>query len=131
MIHSSIIFTASLIFPIFKPFSSNISSTFPGMPRHINEIAWEAKYFCKTYWDGEFHPGFTPNFENVCIWLGAPENEPPRVVLEEECIKNITKAKLEIISIEIIANEITIFFFLVKFVFASCFQKGETVMANT
>ncbi len=69
-------------------FGTELTDTLENMPRYINEIAWEAKYFCKTYWDGEFHPGFTPNFENVCIWIGAPENEPPRVVSEQECIEN-------------------------------------------
>ncbi len=69
-------------------FSKELNGTLEGMPKFINEIAWEAKYFCKTYWDGAFHPCFTPNFENVCVWLGAPEKEPARVVLEEECLKN-------------------------------------------
>ena len=68
-------------------FAAEIRDTLEGMPRFINEIAWEAKYFCKTYWDGAFHPAFAPNFENVCVWLGAPENEPPRIVSEEECLK--------------------------------------------
>lgn len=69
-------------------FGKELKDTLEGMPGFINEIAWEAKYFCKTYWDGAFHPGFTPNFENVCIWIGDPANEPPRVVREEDCIKN-------------------------------------------
>ena len=69
-------------------FGAELTDSLEGMPRYINEIAWEAKYFCKTYWDGEFHPGFTPNFENVCMWIGAPENEPPRIVSEQECIEN-------------------------------------------
>jgi endoglucanase len=69
-------------------FGTELKDTLEGMPRYINEIAWEAEYFCKTYWDGEFHPGFTPNFENVCMWIGAPENEPPRIVSEQECIEN-------------------------------------------
>jgi endoglucanase len=69
-------------------FGTELTDSLEGMPRYINEIAWEAEYFCKTYWDGEFHPGFTPNFENVCMWIGAPENEPPRIVSEQECIEN-------------------------------------------
>jgi endoglucanase len=58
------------------------------VPELTDEAAWEARYFCKGYWDGAFHPGFTGNFENVCEWLGAPECEPPRIVLEEEMIEN-------------------------------------------
>jgi endoglucanase len=58
------------------------------VPELTDEAAWEARYFCKGYWDGVFHPGFTGNFENVCEWLGAPECEPPRIVLEEEMIEN-------------------------------------------
>ena len=59
-----------------------------GVPELTDEAAWEARYFCKGYWDGAFHPGFTGNFENVCEWLGAPECEPPRIVLEKEMIEN-------------------------------------------
>jgi endoglucanase len=59
-----------------------------GVPELTDEAAWEARYFCKGYWDGAFHPGFTGNFENVCEWLGAPECEPPRIVLEEEMLEN-------------------------------------------
>ena len=69
-------------------FGAKLTDSLEGMPRYINEIAWEAKYFCKTYWDGEFHPGFTPDFENICVWIGTPENEPPRVVSKKECIEN-------------------------------------------
>jgi endoglucanase len=59
-----------------------------GIPEFVDEAAWEAKYFCKGYWDGAFHPGFTGNFENVCEWLGAPECEPPRIVMEDEMLEN-------------------------------------------
>ena len=58
------------------------------MPELIEEACWEARYFCKSYWDGIFHCAFTPNFENVCEWLGAPECEPPRIVKEEDMLKN-------------------------------------------
>ena len=68
----------------FKDELNNIS----GVPELTDEAAWEARYFCKGYWDGAFHPGFTGNFENVCEWLGAPECEPPRIVLEEEMLEN-------------------------------------------
>ncbi len=60
-----------------------------GMPRYIDEAAWEADYFCRAYWDGAFHPGFTPDFEDVCTWLGAPEQEPSRIVYEKDTLKNI------------------------------------------
>jgi len=50
------------------------------IPQFIDEAAWEARYFCKVYWDGIFHNAFTPLLENVCVWLGAPEKEPPRVL---------------------------------------------------
>ncbi|MCD4772167.1 MAG: glycoside hydrolase family 9 protein, partial [Bacteroidales bacterium] len=59
-----------------------------GVPELTDEAVWEARYFCKGYWDGAFHPGFTGNFENVCEWLGAPECEPPRIVFEKEMIEN-------------------------------------------
>lgn len=36
--------------------------TLDGIPRFTNEAAWEANYFCKAYWDGAFHPCFTPDF---------------------------------------------------------------------
>jgi hypothetical protein len=65
-----------------------LGTTPGGFPRYIDEAAWEADYFCKAYWDGAFHPGFTPDFEDVCTWLGAPEQEPPRVVYEADTIKN-------------------------------------------
>jgi endoglucanase len=69
-------------------FGSELEETLDGMPRFINEAAWEANYFCKAYWDGAFYQCFTPDFEDVCTWLGAPECEPQRVVLEEETEKN-------------------------------------------
>ncbi len=68
-------------------FGQELSDTLEGMPRFINEAAWEALYLCKGYWDGRFHAGFTADFEDVCTWLGAPEAEPPRVVLEEDMLK--------------------------------------------
>lgn len=52
----------------------------PKIPEFIDEAAWEARYFCKVYWDGIFHQAFTPLLENVCVWLGAPDKEPPRVL---------------------------------------------------
>jgi len=58
------------------------------IPEFIDEAAWEARYFCKSYWDGIFHMGFTGNFENVCQWLGAPECEPPRIVMEQQMLEN-------------------------------------------
>ncbi len=68
-------------------FGEQLDETLAGMPRFINEAAWEANYFCKAYWDGGFHAGFTPDFEDVCTWLGAPENEPPRVVSEARTLE--------------------------------------------
>ena len=68
-------------------FGGELGDTLENMPRFINEAAWEAEYFCKTYWDGGFHAGFTPDFEDVCTWLGAPENEPPRVVSEAQTLE--------------------------------------------
>ncbi|MCK4872897.1 MAG: glycoside hydrolase family 9 protein, partial [Phycisphaerales bacterium] len=68
-------------------FGDEFDETLAGMPMFINEAAWEADYFCKAYWDGGFHAGFTPDFEDVCTWLGAPENEPPRVVSEAQTLE--------------------------------------------
>ncbi|MCK4872899.1 MAG: glycoside hydrolase family 9 protein [Phycisphaerales bacterium] len=68
-------------------FGRELDETLGGMPRFLNEAAWEAEYLCKGYWDGRFHAGFTSDFEDVCTWLGAPEAEPPRVVLEEDMLK--------------------------------------------
>ncbi len=61
------------------------------VPYPLEEAAWEGRYFCKTYWDGIFHPAFTPNLENVCEWLGAPEEEPPRVLTEEQALSHSIK----------------------------------------
>ncbi len=71
-----------------EEFGSELDETLGGKPRFVDEAAWEAQYLCKTYWDGAFHAGFTPDFEDVCTWLGAPEQEPPRVVREEEMLEN-------------------------------------------
>ncbi|MCK4304879.1 MAG: glycoside hydrolase family 9 protein [Candidatus Eisenbacteria sp.] len=68
-------------------FGAELEETLGGMPRFINEAAWEADYFCKSYWDGMLHQGFTPDFEDVCTWLGAPDKEPPRVILEQETLE--------------------------------------------
>ncbi len=73
---------------LHEDFGSEIGAMLGGMPRYVNEAAWEAKYIAKGYWDGAFHAGFTPDFEDVCTWLGAPENEPPRVVEEAEMLEN-------------------------------------------
>ena len=56
------------------------------IPAFIDEAAWEARYFCKVYWDGIFHNAFTPFPENVCVWLGSPDKEPPRVLTEAQCL---------------------------------------------
>jgi len=48
-------------------FGQELGDILEGMPRFLNEAAWEAKYLCKTYWDGGFHAGFTPDFEDVRI----------------------------------------------------------------
>ncbi len=72
---------------LHEDFGSEIGAMLGGMPRYVNEAAWEAKYIAKGYWDGAFHAGFTPDFEDVCTWLGAPEHEPPRVVSEKECLR--------------------------------------------
>ena len=69
-----------------EEFSEELKSG-SGTPELVDEAAWEARYFCKGYWDGFFHPGFTGNFENVCEWLGAPECEPQRIVLEQEMLE--------------------------------------------
>ncbi len=53
------------------------------IPRFLDEAAWEGRYFCKAYWDGTFHPGYTADYEDVCAWLGAPECEPQRLLTEE------------------------------------------------
>ena len=53
----------------------------------LEEAAWEAEYLCKVYHDGVFHQIFTPLLENVCVWMGAPEKEPPRVVTVEQSSK--------------------------------------------
>ena len=58
------------------------------IPEFVDEAAWEADYFCRSYWDGIFHAGFDGNFENVVDWLGPPENEPQRIVVEEEMLEN-------------------------------------------
>ncbi|MCK4466239.1 MAG: glycoside hydrolase family 9 protein [Bacteroidales bacterium] len=58
------------------------------IPEFVDEAAWEADYFCRSYWDGIFHAGFDGNFENVVDWLGPPENEPQRVVMEVEMLEN-------------------------------------------
>jgi len=60
------------------------------IPEFLDEAAWEARYFCKVYWDGIFHNAFTPLLENVCVWLGAPEKEPPRVLTEAQCLEYST-----------------------------------------
>jgi len=62
-----------------------------GIPEVVDEAAWEARYFCKAYWDGIFHEGFTPNLENVCEWLGAPEQEPPRVLTEVQSLRGLPR----------------------------------------
>ncbi|MFA5031773.1 MAG: glycoside hydrolase family 9 protein [bacterium] len=53
------------------------------------EALWEAEYFCKAYWDSAFHEGFTPDFDDVCTWLGAPETESPRIIHETDMLQNI------------------------------------------
>ncbi|MEA3480130.1 MAG: glycoside hydrolase family 9 protein [Bacteroidota bacterium] len=58
------------------------------IPEFVDEAAWEADYFCRSYWDEIFHPSFAGNFENVVEWLGAPEKEPQRIVVEEEMQEN-------------------------------------------
>jgi len=58
-----------------------------GFPEFLDEAAWEARYFCKVYWDGIFHNAFTPLLENVCVWLGAPEKEPPRVLTVSQSLE--------------------------------------------
>ncbi len=73
---------------LHEDFGSEIGGTPRGTPRYVDEAAWEAKYLVKGYWDGIFHAGFTPDFDDVCTWLGAPENEPPRVLLEAEMLEN-------------------------------------------
>ncbi|MEA3479388.1 MAG: glycoside hydrolase family 9 protein, partial [Bacteroidota bacterium] len=59
-----------------------------GIPEFVDEAAWEAEYFCKTFWNAHFYPGFTANHENVVEWLGAPENEPPRIANEAEILED-------------------------------------------
>ncbi len=59
-----------------------------GVPEFVDEAAWEAEYFCKTFWNEHFYPGFTANHENVVEWLGAPENEPPRIPNEAEILED-------------------------------------------
>ncbi|MCD4769498.1 MAG: glycoside hydrolase family 9 protein [Bacteroidales bacterium] len=59
-----------------------------GIPEFVDEAAWEAEYFCKTFWNAHFYPGFTANHENVVEWLGAPENEPPRIASEAEILED-------------------------------------------
>ena len=61
-----------------------------GVPGPLEEAAWEAKYLCKVYHNGVFHLIFTPVMENVCVWLGAPEKEPPRVVTEAQSLEYST-----------------------------------------
>ncbi len=58
------------------------------VPEFVDEAAWEAKYFCKTFWNEHFYPGFTANHDNVVEWLGAPENEPPRIANEAEILED-------------------------------------------
>ncbi|MCD4735552.1 MAG: glycoside hydrolase family 9 protein [Bacteroidales bacterium] len=58
------------------------------IPEFVDEAAWEADYFCRSYWDGVFHAGFDGNFENVVDWLGPPEKEPQRIVVEKEMLEN-------------------------------------------
>lgn len=62
--------------------------TSSGVPEFVDEAAWEAEYFCKTFWNMHFYPGFTANHENVVEWLGAPENEPPRIANEAEILED-------------------------------------------
>jgi len=62
-----------------------------GTPKFLDEAVWEGRYICKGYWDGIFHPGFTPDMEDVCTWLGAPECEPPRILTEEQALAYSTK----------------------------------------
>jgi len=66
----------------------------------LDEAAWEGKYFCKIYYrklktflqvytsakNFEFSKEYPP-LENVCIWLGAPEKEPPRVVTLKQALE--------------------------------------------
>ena len=58
------------------------------VPEFVDDAAWEAEYFCKAFWNEHFYPGFTANHENVCEWLGAPENEPPRIANEAEILED-------------------------------------------
>ncbi|MCD6334633.1 MAG: glycoside hydrolase family 9 protein [Candidatus Latescibacteria bacterium] len=60
------------------------------VPEVIDEAAWEARYFCKVYWDGIFHQAFAPPLENVCLFLGPPDKEPPRVLTEAQCLEYST-----------------------------------------
>ncbi|RLE98104.1 MAG: hypothetical protein DRJ63_08190 [Thermoprotei archaeon] len=66
----------------------------------LDEATWEGKYFCKIYYGKlkTFLQVFTsaknfqlsdeyPPLENVCIWLGAPEKEPPRVVTLKQALE--------------------------------------------
>ena len=70
-----------------------------GVREVLDEAAWEARYFCKVYYEklGTFLQVFAssrnvplsdefPPMENVCVWLGAPEKEPPRVVTLEQSL---------------------------------------------
>jgi len=66
----------------------------------LDEAAWEGKYFCKIYYrklktflqvytsakNFELSEEYSP-LENVCIWLGAPEKEPPRVVTLKQALE--------------------------------------------
>ncbi|MFH1748877.1 MAG: glycoside hydrolase family 9 protein, partial [Planctomycetota bacterium] len=71
-----------------EEFGEELGETMGDMPRFINEAAWEAEYFRKSYWDGVFHAVITPDFEDVYSWLSSPETEPPRIILEEDMLKN-------------------------------------------
>ncbi len=80
----SIIALANLQDELGDEFTSNRTA----QPDVLDEAAWGAEYLCKGYWDGKFHAGFTADFEDVCTWLGAPENEPPRILTVAEMIEN-------------------------------------------
>lgn len=73
-----------------EEFEQDLASPTTPQAKHKNliEALWEAEYFCKGYWDSAFHEGFTPDFDDVCSWVGAPEAEPARILLESDMIKN-------------------------------------------
>ena len=80
--------TGVVALAMFQDEFGNELKTGSCVPELIDEAAWEAEYFCKTFWNEHFYPGFTFNLENVCAWLGAPECEPPRIAREAAILDN-------------------------------------------